>query len=299
MTEQIAKSNGIEIAYETFGEPDRPTLLLIMGLGMQMVAWDPEFCGMLADRGFHVVRFDNRDVGHSTKIEGGPKPNPLAAMVGFTGSASYRLDDMADDTAGLLDHLGADAAHVVGASLGGMVAQTLAIRHPGRVASLCSVMSTTGNRRVGMPRLRAFMTLLKRSPKEREAYVEWVVGVVRIIGSPGFPFDEERIRRRAGEAFDRSRYPIGIARQLVAVSASGDRTGELRKLRVPTVVIHGTDDPLIPIRAGRATARAIPDSKLVEVPGMGHDLPPQAWERIVNEIARNAAPVREESAAWR
>jgi pimeloyl-ACP methyl ester carboxylesterase len=176
-----------------------------------------------------------------------------------------------------------------------MIAQTLACRHPERVASLCSIMSTTGNRWVAIPRLGAFMTLMRRSPSDREAYADWAVETFKVIGSPGYPYDEERIRARSLAGFDRGRYPIGIARQMLAVSASGDRTPALRKLRVPTVILHGTDDPLIPIRAGRATARAIPGAKLVEFPGMGHDLPRQLWPRIVEEIAANAA--RAESAA--
>jgi pimeloyl-ACP methyl ester carboxylesterase len=289
MAEQTAQANGIEIAYDTFGHPEDPTLLLVMGLGMQMTAWDPEFCGLLAERGLHVVRFDNRDIGLSSKIAGGPKPNPLAAMVGLEGSASYRLADMADDSFGLLDELGVSSAHVAGVSLGGMIAQTMAIRRPDRVASLCSIMSTTGNRRVGIPRLGAFMALMKRAPNEREAYVQWGLGVFRAIGSPGYPFDERQFRERAEAAFDRSHgNPAGVARQLVA-SVLDDRTEELRKLRLPTLVIHGMDDPLIPVRAGRATARAIPGSKLVEFPGMGHDLPPALWPQLVEEIAGNAA----------
>jgi pimeloyl-ACP methyl ester carboxylesterase len=289
VTEQIARANGIELAYDTFGDPDDPSLLLIMGLGMQMIAWDPEFCGLLVERGFHIVRFDNRDVGHSTKIEHGPRPNPLQGMLGMTGSASYTLDDMADDACGLLDHLGLEHAHVAGASLGGMIAQALAVRHPNRVASLCSIMSTTGNRWVAIPRWGAFTTLMRRSPNEREAYADWAVETFKVIGSPGFKYDAERIRRRSEASFDRGRYPIGIARQLLAISASGDRTSALRKLRVPTLVLHGAEDPLIPARAGRATARAIPGAKLVEFPGMGHDLPRELWPQIADEIAANAA----------
>jgi pimeloyl-ACP methyl ester carboxylesterase len=297
MTEQLAPANGIEIAYDAFGDPSDPTVLLVMGLGMQLVAWDEGFCRMIADRGFHVVRFDNRDTGHSTKIRGGPKPKPLAAMLGRTGSASYTLDDMADDAAGLLAHLGVHGAHVVGASMGGMIAQALAIRHPDRVLSLCSIMSTTGDRRAGRPRLRAFMTLLRRAPKEREAYAAYVMRIFRIIGSKGFPADDERIRRAALLAFDRCHYPPGIARQLVAISASGDRTGRLRGLRVPTVVIHGRDDPLVRLSAGRATAKAIPGAELIEIDGMGHDLPRELWPIVVDAIEENAARAQERRGA--
>ena len=289
MTDQLAAVNGIEIAYDSFGDPGDATILLVMGLGMQMTAWDPEFCGMLADRGFQVVRFDNRDIGLSTRIEGGPKPNALAAMLGFKRSASYRLADMADDGFGLLDHLGVDSAHVVGASLGGMIVQTMAIRQPQRVASLCSIMSTSGNRWVGIPRLGALMTLMKRAPREREAFIEWSVGVFQTIGSPGYPFDEQQFRSRVEASFDRApSSAAGVERQLVA-SVLDDRTKELRKLRVPSLVMHGMNDPLIPVRAGRATARAIKGSKLVEFPGMGHDLPPALWPQFVEEIADNAA----------
>jgi pimeloyl-ACP methyl ester carboxylesterase len=259
-----------------------------MGLGAQMIHWDEGLCAMLAERGFHVIRFDNRDAGHSTKITRGPRPNVLRAMVGSRRSASYTLDDMADDTARLLDHLELDAAHLVGASQGGMIAQTLAVRRPERVLSLASIMSSTGNRRVGRPRLRAYGALLRAAPRERDAYIEFVVRIFGRIGSPGFQRDEERLRELAGLAYDRSYDRAGTARQLVAVLASGDRTEALRTVRAPTVVIHGAKDPLIPKRAGRATARAIPGARLVEIPGMGHDLPRQVWPTIVDAVVDNA-----------
>jgi pimeloyl-ACP methyl ester carboxylesterase len=289
LAERIAQANGIEIAYETFGDPEAPTVLLVMGLATQMIAWDEEFCRQLAERGFHVVRFDNRDVGHSTKIRGGPRPRIWAAMLGLDGRPSYGLEDMADDAVGLLDHLDVGAAHVVGASMGGMIAQTIAIRHPDRVRSLCSIMSTTGKRRVNLPRLRAFAGLVRRAPREREAYVEYIVRMFRVIGGPGFPGNEERIRELAGASYDRCHYPPGVARQLVAIMASGDRTAALGRIRVPTVVIHGTDDPLIRLRAGKATARAIPGAELITIPGMGHDLPPEIWPALVDAIEAVAA----------
>jgi pimeloyl-ACP methyl ester carboxylesterase len=299
MTEQLAQTNGIEMAYETFGDPGDPPLLLVMGLGMQMVGWDPDFCELLAGEGFHVIRFDNRDVGRSTKIRGGPKPNVLGAMLGRPARASYKLRDMAADAMGLLDHLEAPRAHVVGASMGGMIAQTMALEHPDRVLSLASVMSTTGERRVGRPRLRAFGVLLRRAPSDREAFIEYTRKIVKTIGSPGFPPDDKRLRRRAGESFDRCYYPAGIGRQLMAVMASGDRTERLRGLEVSTVVIHGKSDPLIPVRAGRATAAAIPGAELVEIDGWGHDLPVALWPRLVEAIVRNASRAEEKEAVWR
>lgn len=285
--ERIARANGIEIAYDTFGDPSNQPLLLIMGLGMQLIHWDPEMCRLLADRGFHVVRFDNRDVGHSTKTKSGPRPRPVSALLGATGSASYTLSDMAADTAGLLDALGAGPAHLVGASLGGMIAQTLAIEHPDRVLSLTSVMSTTGRRRVAVPKPRAMRTLLHPPPPERERYVDHLVRVFRVIGSPAYPADEARLRELAAAGYDRCFYPAGTARQLVAVSASGDRTRALGEVAAPTLVFHGREDPLIPIGAGRATARAIPGAELVEIPGMGHDLPRGVWPELVDAVERN------------
>jgi pimeloyl-ACP methyl ester carboxylesterase len=288
-----AQANGIELEYDTFGNPNDPVLVLIMGLAMQMVAWDPDFCGMLAERGFHVVRFDNRDVGLSTKVRGGPKPNVLQAMVGRTPRAGYTLVDMADDTVGLLDHLGVPAGHVVGASMGGMIGQIVAIRHPERVLSLCSLMSSMGDRRTARPRLRALGVLLRKAPSERDAYIEYSLRVAKTIGSPDYPLDEERIRRRAAESYDRCHYPAGIARQLLAILASGNRRAELGRVRAPAVVIHGTRDLLAPPRAGRATARAIPGARLVEIEGMGHDLPKATWPQIVDAIVENARRARQ------
>jgi pimeloyl-ACP methyl ester carboxylesterase len=288
MAELTARANGIEIVYEEFGEATDPTMLLVMGLGVQMLGWDERFCRLLAERGFRVVRFDNRDVGRSTKVAGGPRPDVMAAAAGDFSSASYTLDDMADDCAALLDHLGVAAAHVTGASQGGMIAQTLAIRHPQRVMSLASIMSSTGERAVGQPHPEAIPRLLSRPPGDREGYVEWVRETWRVIGSPGFQADDEALRRRARATFDRGIHPEGTARQLVAVLASGDRTQELAGVDVPTVVIHGTDDVLVDVSGGKATAAAIPGAELVLVEGMGHDLPPQLWPRLVELIAANA-----------
>jgi pimeloyl-ACP methyl ester carboxylesterase len=286
--ESTVSVNGMEIAYETFGDPADPTMLLIMGLGVQMLGWDEEMCRMLAGRGFHVVRFDNRDVGHSTKVEGGPRPDVMAALAGDVSSASYTLDDMAEDCVGLLDELGVDAAHLVGASQGGMIAQTVAIRHPERVLSLTSIMSTTGESAVGQPHPEAIPALLTRPPDDRDGFVEFVVGAWKVIGSPGFDVDEEGLRARAGASYDRGIYPDGTGRQLLAILASGDRTEALRRLDVPTTVIHGVDDILIDVSGGRATAEAISGAKLELIEGMGHDMPRPVWSRLVDLITDNA-----------
>ena len=290
--ELTAPANGIELAYEAFGAPANPTVLLIMGLGVQMLGWDAEFCELLAGRGFCAVRFDNRDVGRSTKIEGGRRPDLMAAAMGDANSASYTLDEMADDCAGLLDHLGVEAAHVVGASQGGMIAQTLAIRRPGRMFSLVSMMSSTGDRAVGQPHPEALPALLTRPPADRDGYAEFVVRAWRVIGSPGFDGDEEKLRERARTSFDRGYHPEGTARQLMAILASGDRTEALRRLEVPAVVIHGTDDPLIDVSGGKATAAAIPGAELELIEGMGHDLPRVLWPRFVDLIVANAERAR-------
>jgi pimeloyl-ACP methyl ester carboxylesterase len=297
MAELTAPANGIEIVYETFGDPADPTVLLIMGLGVQMLGWDERFCGMLAERGFHVVRFDNRDVGRSTKIEGGPRADVMAAAAGDTSSASYTLDDMSEDCSGLLDHLGVEAAHLVGASQGGMIAQTLAARHPERALSLVSIMSSTGERAVGQPHPAAIPALLTTPPSDRDGFAEFVVTTWRIIGSPGFEADEEALRARGRASFDRGIHSAGTGRQLLAILASGDRTEALRRLDLPTVVIHGTDDQLIDVSGGRATAAAIPGADLVLIDGMGHDLPRPLWPRFVDLIVANAERAQAPAAA--
>jgi pimeloyl-ACP methyl ester carboxylesterase len=288
MAEERATLNGIEIAYETIGDPSDPALLLVMGLGTQLIHWDIELCERFAERGFHVIRFDNRDAGRSTHIDA-PVPNLKRAMAGLGIDAPYLLDDMADDAFGLLDHLGIEAAHVAGASMGGMIAQTMAIRRPERVLSLTSIMSTTGERRAGRPKLRVWGVLLRRAPRDKDAAVEYFVRVFRLIGSKGFPADEDRVRALAAEAYDRGHSPAGTGRQLAAIMASGDRTDRLRGLRVPTLVFHGRDDPLVPFRGGRATADAIPGARLIGIPGMGHDLPRQVWPQLVDAVAETAA----------
>jgi pimeloyl-ACP methyl ester carboxylesterase len=288
MAEERAPANGIEIVYETIGDRSNPALLLIMGLGTQLIHWDTELCRRFAERGFFVIRFDNRDAGRSTQIKA-PVPNLVRAMAGFKLDAPYLLDDMAEDAFGLLDHLGIEAAHVAGASMGGMIAQTMAIRRPERVSSLTSIMSTTGERRVGRPKLRVWSVLLRRAPRGKDAYVEYFVRVFRLIGSKGFPADDDRIRALAAASYERGHHPAGTGRQLAAIMASGDRTERLRQLRVPTTVFHGRSDPLVPFRGGRATAEAIPDARLIAIPGMGHDLPPEIWPQLVDAVAQTAA----------
>jgi pimeloyl-ACP methyl ester carboxylesterase len=287
MTEQRAQVGDVELVYETIGDPSGEPLLLVMGLGMQLIHWDSDFCELLAERGFHVIRFDNRDAGLSTKIKG-PVPNVMRLMAGIPVRVPYLLKHMADDTLGLLDHLEVERAHVAGVSMGGMIAQAMAIRAPERLMSLASMSSTPGDRRVGTPKLRVWSVLMRRAPQNRDAYIEYFVRVFRMIGSPGYPADDERTRAVAAAAYDRCHYPAGTARQLSAILASGSRTAELRELELPSVVIHGESDPLVPLRAGVATAKAIPDAELVTIPGMGHDLPVELWPKFVDAIAKNA-----------
>lgn len=286
--ERLAPVNGIEIAYQEIGDRDGEPLLLIMGLATQMLAWDEEFCAMLAERGFRVVRFDNRDIGCSTKIESAGLPKRTDMLLGRRRTAPYLLRDMAEDTTGLMNHLGIESANLVGASMGGMIAQTVAIRRPERVRSLVSMMSSTGNRWLGVPTWKAFGTMFERPAAGREAAIERTVKTFRTIGSPAYPMDEARFRELAAASYDRSHSRAGIARQLHATTASGDRTAALERLRLPATVIHGGSDPLIRPLAGRATARAIRDSHLRIFEGMGHDLPPKLWPDFVEEISATA-----------
>lgn len=295
--ELFAPANGIEIAYQEMGDPDDEPLLLVMGLATQMIAWDEGLCSLLVDRGFRVIRFDNRDIGRTTKISAAGMPSRFDMLSGRRSTAPYLLRDMALDMTGLMDHLGVEAAHVVGASMGGMIAQTVAIEHPERLLSMVSIMSTTGSRWTGMPSLKAFGVLLGSPPMSREEVVERAVKTFRVIGSPGFPFEEDYIRDIAGRSYDRGHDAAGVARQLHAIMASGDRTRALRDVRVPTLAIHGKRDPLIRPAGGRATARAIPGARLKMIDGMGHDLPRQLWPTIADEIAANAARASRGAAA--
>jgi pimeloyl-ACP methyl ester carboxylesterase len=287
--ELIAPANGIELCYQEMGDADGEPLLLVMGLATQMIAWDERFCSLLAERGFRVVRFDNRDIGRSTRIDSAGVPRRVDMMLGRRASAPYLLRDMAADTVGLMDHLEIDAAHVVGASMGGMIAQAVAIEHPERVRSLVSIMSNTGSRWTGMPSRKAMAVLLGRPPQGRDAAVERTVRTFGVIGSPGYPFDEERIRQIAGRSYDRGHSAAAVLRQLHAITASGDRTRALHEVHVPTTVIHGNRDPLVRPAGGRATARAIPNARLKMIDGMAHDLPRQLWPVFAEEIAVNAA----------
>lgn len=287
------RSNGVELEYDSFGSPGHPAVLLVMGLGAQMIFWDEAFCDGLAERGRFVVRFDNRDVGLSTKLDHLGVPD-LATMLpailaGRPVLAPYLLSDMADDAAGLLDALDLEAAHVVGASMGGMIAQTLALRHPDRVETLTSIMSTTGEPGLPGPTPEAQRVLLSPPASERQANIERGVDTWRVIGSPGYPFDEEAIRARAGRAYDRCFAPQGMARQLAAILASGSRHEALGALRMPTLVIHGDADPLVPLPCGEATAQAVPGAELLVLEGMGHDLPRGTWPRLLDALEKHTA----------
>ena len=286
-----AKANGIEICYDTTGDPADPTVLLVMGLGGQLIQWDPELCGLIAGRGFHVVRFDNRDVGLSTHHEGGVDVFGL-----FTSEASgspppsvtYLLSDMADDAVGLLDHLGVDRAHVVGVSMGGMIAQSIALAHPARVTTLTSIMSTTGDSDVGHPTAEAMAALVAPPAQTREEAQDGAVRQAHVWGSPGL-FDEDHLRRLAGESWDRCHEPMGVARQMAAILASGSRSSGLATLALPSLVIHGTADTLVQPSGGERTAEVIPDAKLLMVDGMGHDLPRPLWPTLVDAICAHLA----------
>jgi pimeloyl-ACP methyl ester carboxylesterase len=287
MSVEIARGIGpsrLNIAYERFGDPDRPPVLLLMGLGTQMLGWPDGFCQAVAERGVHVIRFDNRDIGLSTHLTNAPAPDIAAIFRGDTSSASYTLSDMAGDTIGLLDALGLESAHLVGASMGGMIAQTVAIEHPRRVRSLTSIMSTTGDPSVGQPTREAMAALLSPPAATRAAAIDRTLSILRVIGSPGFELDEADVRWRTGLAYDRAHDPVGVARQLAGVAASGDRTVALRSVAVPTLVLHGADDPLVNVSGGRATAQAIPGAELVVFQGMGHHLSRELWGEIARHI---------------
>lgn len=283
-----AHVNGLELEYDTFGSPANPPLVLVMGLGAQMVTWETGFCELLAEGGFHVVRFDNRDIGLSTYLDDLPVPDLSALAAGDLRTAPYLLSDLASDVIGLFDALGFERAHVVGASMGGMIVQQLAIDSPDRLLSLTSIMSTTGDPSVGHPEPAALAALTRPPAATREQAIENSVSWFKLVGSPGHPSDEEYLRAKAARNHDRADHPAGALRQAAAVVASADRTAKLREVRVPTLVLHGESDPLINVSGGRATAEAIPDAELVLFPGMGHELPRQLWPAIAETIAEYA-----------
>jgi pimeloyl-ACP methyl ester carboxylesterase len=287
MAEEMAKIGDLELCYETFGDPADPALLLIMGLGTQMVGWPDEFCGMLAGRGLFVIRYDNRDCGRSTRMRQFRPPTLRQLLLRDKTAAGYSMADMADDGAALLDHLGIDRAHVAGASMGGMIAQTMAVRHPSRVLSLASIMSNTGHLWKGVPGLRIYPVFMRRPAADRDAAIASSVATFRLIGSPGFQRDEDELRRTLELSYERGYNPAGTARQLAAILAAGDRTAQLRRITAPTVVIHGTRDRMVMPSGGRETAKAIPGARLVMIEGMGHDLPRGAWDRIIDAIVSN------------
>ena len=287
-----APANGIELCYEIFGEAHDPAILLIMGLGAQMIVWDDDFCIELASRGYRVIRFDNRDIGESTRFTEAVKIDlPALMMMQMRGEripAPYLLRDMADDAAGLLDAVGIRSAHIVGASMGGMIAQELAIRHPSRVLTLTSIMSHPGDPHLPPPTPEAAAVLMAPPPKSEAEYLEAHAKTWRVLRGPGFPLDEAKDRVQAARAFARGLNPPGVARQLLAIFASGDRTGALASVKMPTLVIHGAADPLVKVEGGKATAAAIPGARLLIIEGMGHAVPIPMWPQIIGAIAAHA-----------
>jgi pimeloyl-ACP methyl ester carboxylesterase len=287
-----AKANGIEIEYDTFGDHSSSPLLLIMGLGAQMIQWEDEFCKQLADKGLYVIRFDNRDVGLSTKFEEAGVPNIMAAITAIMErqevQSFYSLDDMADDAIGLMDALSIKKAHICGASMGAAITQVIGYRHPSRALSLTPIMGSTGNPDLPQSKPEAMQFLLTPAPVEREAYIEHMVKMQKITWG-SFPFDEQDTRKKTAAAYDRGFYPQGVARQLMATIANGNRKPRLSSVTAPTLVIHGAEDPLIPVEGGRDTAEAITGAKLLIIDKMGHSLPKEVWPQIVDAIVKNTS----------
>jgi pimeloyl-ACP methyl ester carboxylesterase len=287
---------GITLCHDSFGDPADPTALLVMGLGTQMIAWRKDFCEQLAARGFYAVRFDNRDAGLSTHVKG-PPPTIPQMFTRRLPDGAYSLEDMADDTDRFIQKLGLGPVHLIGASMGGMIGQVMAARHPDMVASLVSIMSNTGSRWTGQPALSAYRLFLAEAPSEREAFVEHILKLFSIVGSRGELYDEDYIRDVTERSFDRDHNAAAVGRQLGAVLKTGNRDAMLRAIKAPTLVIHGTEDRLVRPSGGRATKRAIPGARLMEVEGMGHDLPRGAWPQILDAITENAARAGETPAA--
>lgn len=286
---QQVSANGLQITYDSFGDPADPVMILIMGLGTQMIHWSDQFCQLLASKKLKVIRFDNRDIGKSTWL----KNYPVPSMWNFIGNslfskkvnAPYLLDDMADDTLALMDALNVNKAHLVGASMGGMIAQCIALKSPARVISLTSIMSTTGDRSLPKAKTRVSAKLLKPLAKEIEQYVAQSLDVWKMLHGEHFPFDQERVEKMIRDSWQRGCNPAGVARQLSAIIDSPDRTLGLQQLQIPSLIIHGDIDPLVPVECGIATAAAIPSAKLKILEGMGHTLPVQLWPQIVDDIA--------------
>jgi len=289
---QIARANGIDLCYEIFGEADAEPMLLIMGLGAQMIHWDDDFCRQLAGRGFRVVRFDNRDIGKSSKLSGGTRLTPVELLklrfLKIPVKAPYKLRDMAEDVIGLMDALHIKSAHLVGASMGGMIAQEIAISFPARVRSLTSIMSTTGDPKVPPPTREAAAILMAPPPNTREEFFARFAQTWKILRVGSFPEDEARDRSRAERTFERGLNPAGVGRQLRAILASGSRKERLRSVTAPTLVIHGTVDPLVRPEGGKDTAASISGAKLLMVEGMGHALPIPMWPEIIGAIDKHA-----------
>ncbi len=291
-----AQNHDVTIEYDTFGDQADPAVLLVMGFTAQMIAWDEELCRLIAGHGLHVIRFDNRDCGLSSKTPGDP-PNVMALVMAAqagraVGDVPYTLSDMATDGLAVLDHLGIDRAHVVGASMGGMIAQMMAIEHPERVATLTSIMSTTGDPSVGQASPAAMAALIAPPPTDRDGVIEAGVKLYDLIGG-SYEVDEDLVRQRMAASFDRCFYPIGAAFQMAAIVATGDRTERLASVTAPTLVVHGLEDSLIAPSGGEATAAAVPGAELVTYDRMGHDLPRQIWDDLVGRLARHtlSAPV--------
>ena len=284
-----AHVNGVELEYETVGDPAGRPLLLVQGLGAQLTSVEDGLCEELASRGFLVIRYDNRDAGLSTWFDDARPVNLGAVWSGDHSTLAYTLEDMADDAVAVLDAVRVDAAHVAGISLGGMIAQLLATRCPGRVRSLASIMSTTGDRAVGRPSGEAASVLVASMPDDRDGFIEQAVANAKAISSgTAFPFDAEAVRRGAARGYDRAYHPKGTGRQFAAILAAGDRTAALGAVRVPTLVVHGEEDQIIGVSGGEATAAAIPGARLLRVPGLGHELPPGLWPTLVDALAGNA-----------
>ncbi len=283
------RSHQVELAYESFGDPADEAILLIMGLGAQMLSWDTAFCKQLAAQHFYVSRFDNRDIGLSTKFDDAPMVDHFAVLSGDTSTLQYGLDEMAADAVALLDRLGITRAHIVGASMGAMIAQLVAINHPERVRSLVSIMGTTGARDVGQPHPDALQALISQpAGDDPEAIIDHLVERSQVWSSPDFRLTDRQLRAVVKTAYDRSYYPQGAHRQMGAVLGAYDRTEALGRVSVPTLVIHGVADKLVDVSGGEATAKAVPNSELMLIEGMGHDLPGALWPQIVGAIVANA-----------